>query len=42
MREISVRDEDSDGPIRNLLVRVMRTHDPIDVSDHDRADLKRA
>ena len=42
MREISVRDEDRNGPIRNLRVGVVRTHDAVNVADHDRANLKRA
>ena len=42
MREVAFRDEDRDGPIRDLLVRVMRSHDAIHVADHDRLNLKRA
>ena len=42
MREVGLRDEDSDGPIRYLRVDIMRTHDPINIADHDRSNLKRA
>ena len=42
VREISVRNEDRNGPIRYLLVRVMRPHDPVHITDHDRSDLQRA
>jgi len=42
MREISVRNEGGDSAIRNLRVRVGRTHDPVNITDHDRPDLKRA
>ncbi len=42
MREVAFRDEDRDGAVGYLLVRVVRPHDPIHVADHDRFDLKRA
>jgi hypothetical protein len=42
VREIAFRDEDRDGAVGYLLVRVVRTHDSIHVADHDRFDLKRA
>jgi len=42
VREIAFRDEDRDGAVGYLLVRVVRPHDPIYVADHDRFDLKRA
>ncbi len=42
MREVCVGDERRDGSIRYLLVRVMRPHDAINISYHDRLDLERA
>jgi hypothetical protein len=42
VREIAFRDEDRNGAVCYLLVRVMRPHDPIHVAHHDRFDLKRA
>ena len=42
MREIRLRDEGGYGPVRYLLVRVGRSHDPIHVAHEDRSDLKRA
>ena len=42
MREIRLRNEDRNGAVGYLLVRVVRPHDPIHVADHDRFDLKRA
>jgi hypothetical protein len=37
-----VGDEERNGPIRYLLVRVMRPHDAVHISYHDRFDLERA
>jgi len=42
VREVCVGNEERNGPIRYLLVRVMRPHDPIHVADHDWLDLQRA
>jgi hypothetical protein len=42
MREVAFRDEDRDGAVGYLLVRVVRPHDSIHIADHDRFDLKRA
>ncbi len=42
MREVGLCDEDRDGAVGYLLVRVVRSHDSIHVADHDRFDLKRA
>ena len=42
MREVAFRDEDRNGAVGYLLVRVMRSHDSVHVADHDRLDLKRA
>ena len=42
MREIRLRDEDGDGAVGDLLVRVGRSHDPVYVADHDRFNLQRA
>ena len=40
MRKVCICDERRDGAIRYLSVRVMRSHDPIHVADHDRFDLE--
>jgi hypothetical protein len=42
MREIRLRNEDRNGAVGYLLVRVVRPHDAVNVADHDRFDLKRA
>jgi hypothetical protein len=42
VREVGVGDEDRDGSIGDLVVRVVRPHDPVYVADHDRFDLERA
>jgi len=42
MREIRLRNEDRDGAIGYLRVGIMRSHDAVDIADHDRFDLKRA
>ena len=42
MRKIGVGDERRDGSIGDLVVRVVRPHDPVYVADHDRFDLERA
>ena len=42
MREVTLRDERRDGAVRDLVVRVMRSHDAVDIADHDRFDLERA
>jgi hypothetical protein len=42
MREVGVGNEERNGPIRYLLVRVMRPHDAINISYQNRLDLKRA
>ena len=42
MREIGLRDEDRDGAVGYLRVRIVCSHDSVYVADHDRFDLKRA
>ena len=42
MREVCVGDEDRRCAIRYLSVRVMRPHDAINISYHNRLDLERA
>ena len=42
MREVAFRYEDRDGAIGYLRVGVMRSHDAVDIADHDRFDLQRA
>jgi hypothetical protein len=42
VREVCVGDEERNGPVRYLSVRVMRTHDAVYVADHDWFDLERA
>jgi len=42
MREVAFRDEDRDSAIGYLRVRIVCSHDAIDIADHDRFDLQRA
>ena len=42
VREVCVGDEERNGPIRYLSVRVMRPHDPVHVAYKNRFDLERA
>lgn len=42
MREVGLCDEDRDGAVGYLRVRIVCTHDAVDIADHDRFDLKRA
>jgi hypothetical protein len=42
MREIGLRDEDRDGAVGYLRVRVMRTHDSVYVAHKDWLNLERA
>ena len=42
VREVRLRDEGRNGAVRNLRVRVGRSHDAVHIADHDRANLKRA
>ena len=42
VREVAFRDEDRDGAIGYLRVRIVCSHDSVDIADHDRLDLKRA
>jgi hypothetical protein len=42
VREVGLRDECRRRSIRYLLVRVARSHDPINIADHDRPNLQRA
>jgi hypothetical protein len=42
MREICASDERRDGAVGDLGVRVMRTHDAVNISYHDWFDLQRA
>jgi len=42
MREVGFCDEDRDGAVGYLRVRIVCSHDAIDIAHHDRFDLKRA
>lgn len=42
MREVAFRDEDRNGAVGYLRVRIVCTHDSVDIADHDRLNLQRA
>jgi len=42
VREVAFRDEDRDGAVGYLRVRIVCTHDSVYVADHDRFNLQRA